>query len=127
MNKLLKLMISGMGLWALLASSDCTATDATHLERDFANPPDAVARTEHSVNGHLSVLPSRPGIQQWIERLTTALLGRGSSPTGGDFVRLEPFEGRTFAYGSEEGGRRQLLSPARQKQIAISSPDTQES
>jgi hypothetical protein len=75
--------------------------------------PDAVARKEHSVHGHISVLPSRPGGQPGVERLPASLLGSRSSASGGAFVGLEPYEGRTFRHGSEGGVSGQPLAPGK--------------
>jgi len=83
-------------------------SDANRLVR-----PDAVAGKEHSVNGHSSVLPSSPGSQRGVDRLPASLLGSGSFPSGGAFVRLEPCEGRTFTHGSEGGASGQPLAPTR--------------
>ena len=76
--------------------------------------PDAAARKEHSVHGHISVLPSRPGGQPGVERLPASLLGSGSSTSGDAFVWLEPCEGRTFMHGSEGGVSGQSLAPTQQ-------------
>ena len=95
-------------MWNRLKWEKQMMSDTCRLVR-----PDAVVRKEHSVNGPISVSPSRPGSRQGVERLRASLPGGGSSPLGGAFVRLEPCEGRTFTHGSEGGVSGQPLAPTR--------------